>query len=388
MFDVWQRRLILSGLVLLASWAQAQEEHWLHYRSSRDAEDILGVLDSKRQYWTDRPERVAMPPFKSENPVFVSWSTPMAPSGQVWIALDRSCQERPQDLLYIDSDCDGDLSDEQGQAPYRFNEDSVHFGPIKVVFPSDDGPIAYHLNAFIYPNSDRFYLFSAGWYEGSVTLAGQTYHITLADKNCNGTFNDRSLDFSQADRISLTPQKKTDFVMPGRLIEIDHSFYALDIIRDGAFITLNKTDAVTLGQVRVPSSVTEFKVAGEPGQFTRIPHDGMAQLPIGSYRIDRWVTVKQDEQGRKWKMVGDDFGDQGLIEVKPDGIASLAIGEPAISSVSVDENNGTYSFDYNITGQLGESIAMTVDGSNVPAPKLHARDKTGQYDKTLNFGYG
>ena len=379
-----------ASFLLCTSMALGQSEQWLKYRMAREASEIVNVLDYIRIGTVGRPEGVGMPQFKAADTIFARWTTPMVKAGFLWIALDRSDPAKPYDLLYIDSDCDGDLSDEAPQEAYRLEESSLAcFGPVKVVFKGEDGPVAYHLNARYYVSSKRFYVCSAGWYEGSVQVAGQPRYAILADRNANGTFDDRSLDFGQADRISLAEEGRPAFEILGRLIEEDDRLYALEVARDGAFVVVTPAKDVTLGEVRLPEAITLLRAAGEMGQFSRVPKDGRVTLPTGAYRIDCWAIDRKDAQGRNWRVEGSGFGDKGLFEVRAAEPVRLDVGEPLISTLTADAGeNGAYSFGHAVAGRSDESIALTMEGSRASAPRLRVRDKTGQYDRTFNFEYG
>jgi len=92
----------------------------------------------------------------------------MIESGYLWIALDRTHNNGMHDNLYIDSNGNDHLADETPVTQYRMNPDSSYFGPVKVVFEVDDGPVTYHLNLRYYGSNDtkRIYAYAGGWYQG------------------------------------------------------------------------------------------------------------------------------------------------------------------------------------------------------------------------------
>ncbi|MGE5296873.1 MAG: hypothetical protein ACM3VT_18790, partial [Solirubrobacterales bacterium] len=210
--QAWKRpsstRLCLYAAMLLllsvASIAGAQEEQWLQYRSVAEARQIVGDMGySYQQPSTTPPANVKLPKFTADKPLFMEMKAPLAASGSVWLAFDKSNPNGQFDRVYIDDNANGDLSDETAIEPTRRESNLASFGPLKIVFTSPDGPITYHLNAElrVYPDQSYCLLMPACWYEGPITVGGTKKYCMLIDYNVNGIFNDKSPDASQCDRI-------------------------------------------------------------------------------------------------------------------------------------------------------------------------------------------
>ena len=134
------------GLLFFVSQVSAQQQ-WLQYHCSREAGQILGDVGSQMiKPSVEQPAGVKLPQFKDKSPFFAEWSTPMVKSGRLWIALDRTHEQGPYDLLYIDSNGNGALDDETATSAYRMDQRNAYFGPVKVIFEIEDGPVTYHLN--------------------------------------------------------------------------------------------------------------------------------------------------------------------------------------------------------------------------------------------------
>jgi hypothetical protein len=375
-------------LALIVSVASAQEEQWLQYRSEREARRILDDTGSSRpRLESEPPEGVELPQFEADEQFFARWSTPMAESGGLWIALDRAHEHGLWDRLFIDSDGDGHLADETAMEAYRTDRYSAYFGPVKVVFETEEGPITYHLSIRFYQyreSSRRIYVYPGCWYEGPVNVAGQTKHCVLIDYNVNGTFNDQSLDSGDADRIRIGPKHSRDTRFVGNYIEVDGKLYRTDIARDGAFIKLSAASDVPYGTVQLPETITEFAGGGENGLFTRKPENGLVKLPVGKYKVDHWVIQREDEKGRDCKLEGRYFsGDSGVFEVTDAKETGLSIGEPVRCSLSVNRRGEHYEYSKSVRGQLGEYVSITCDGRRMTErAKLHVKDKTGTFDRT------
>lgn len=388
---IYLRLAVGISLYTLAVVAEAQEEQWLRYRSAREARQILGNIGLQQvELSNDRPVGVKLPQFEAESPLFGKLFTPMIESGQIWISLDRSQKDGPYDRLFIDSNGDGHLKDETVVAAYRTERYRSNFGPVKVVFEVEDGPVTYHFNFEFsnYNNRNRFFKTSGGWYEGAITIGGQRKYCLLIDQNANGTFNDKSLNAYECDRIRIgeKDEAKTSFV--GNYIVVDAVLYQPEIARDGAYIKLTVAEDVVYGSIQLPEAIGEFAAEGENGLFTLKPEKELARLPVGKYRIQLWKTERKDDKGSTWALTGQEFGNKGLFEVNESGQTTLDIGEPIICMLTARESDSRYSFSQSLRGQLGERIELTRNGSRPRAPKLHIKNEDGSYDRTFSFEYG
>jgi hypothetical protein len=384
--------IAISLLALVVS-ASAQQEQWLRYHSAREV-SVLGSASFSQalQLSSEKPAGVKLPEFKTDQPFFAKWPTPMTKEGYLWIACDRSHKQGPYDLLYIDSNCNGQLDDETVAPAYRTDQYSAYFGPVKVIFEIEDGPVTYHLNFHFYGYEDRdkrLSVTSGGWYEGDISVGGEKKPCVLFDYNANGTFDDKSTNAAQCDRIRIGAEsiEATRFV--GKYIDIDNVLYQPEIARDGAYIKLTKAENVQTGNVQVPERITQFSAGGENGLFILKPEKGLASLPVGEYCINDWMIEREDEQGVLWKLKGTGSPGGGLsFDVASDKTAELSIGEPVVSSLNASSREGTHSFQYAMAGRNGERIELTRNGARPQAPKLHVKNKDGTYDRTYSFQYG
>ncbi len=388
------RILLTVGISLLAfaSAARSQDEQWLQYHCQREAQRIVGNMGvATPRVTTEKPQGVELPPFVSEEQYFAHWATPMVPSGRLWIALDRTKDRGRRDRLYVDSNGDGSLKDETHVTAYRIEQYYTYFGPVKVVFQGEDGPIVYHLNFRLYDHDEknrRLYIYSGCWYEGDITVAGTKKRCVLIDQNVNGTFDDKALEAHRCDRIKIGMESHPDAGYVGNYVAVDGVLYEPEIARDGAYVVLTKAKDVKLGDIRLPETITEFSAGGRNGLFTLKPEEGIASLPAGKYRVNYWSIVRKDEQGRKWTLKGSLFSSRGSFEINHAKQSQFSIGEPVVSTVQARKTASGYSFSQELKGRLGEQIELTRNGSQSRAPKLHIKSKDGSYDRTFSFEYG
>jgi hypothetical protein len=375
-------------ILILTSAARAQDEQWLQYHSEREAMQIVGEMTrSNLRLTSDKPQGVELPDFKTEEPFFTSWSTPMVDSGKLWIAVDRSAEKGRWDQLYIDSNVNGHLNDETAIKAYRTEQYYTYFGPVKVVFEGEDGPLTYHLNFMFYESEEtrRLYVSPGCWYEGDITVAGVKKYCMLIDYNGNGTFSDKSMNSSQCDRIRIGKKGTRDTGYVGNYIKIDDVLYHTEIARDGAYIKLSKADDVKFGSVRLPETITEFSAGGENGLFTFKPENAVGSLPVGKYRVNSWTIERKDEKGKRWELQGEYFSEKGDFEISEETEVSLEVGEPITGNLQVRFNDETenYEFEKSIRGPLGEYVTLTRGGQRVSDLwKMHAKNKEGTFAKT------
>lgn len=374
------------SLLVLASTAGAQDEQWLQYHTEREAQQIIGGMSSSRTVTSNKPQDVKLPEFKTKQQFFIEWATPMVKSGRLWIALDRTSEQGQWDRLFIDSNGNGHLDDEDAVTAYRTEQRYTYFGPVKIVFEGEDGPISYHLNFRFYDYNEqnrRLYIYSGGWYEGEVTVAGDKKYCMLLDYNVNGTFNDKSLQARDSDRIRIGKKGSEDTRFVGNYIEVNDVLYRTEIARDGAFVKLSSADDVKFGDIRVPAAITEFAAGGENGLFTLELKNGSGKLPVGKYRIDHWEIDRKDEKGKSWTMRGSSFGERGNFAITEEAETALEIGEPVAANLQVGLNGENYEFSKSVRGSLGEYVSLTSSGSDTRNSwKMTAKNKDGTFAKT------
>jgi hypothetical protein len=338
---------------------------------------------------TDQPTGLKLPQFKGKSQLFGKWPTPMVKSGFLWIALDRTHEQGPYDLLYIDSNDNGALDDETVEPAYRMDQRSAYFGPVKVIFEIEDGPVTYHLNFNQYQYADtRLNVSSGGWYEGDITVGAEKMHCVLFDYNANGTFNDKSANAGNCDRIRIGKQGDQRTLFIGNYIAVDEMLYQPEIAKDGAYIKLIKAEDVKFGNVRPTESITQLSVNGENGLFILKPEKGLATLPVGKYYVYDWIVERQDDKGTNWQLKGSGLSERDTFEITEDKQVELSIGEPIIATLDSSEREGTHSFRQDMKGRAGERIELTRNGARPQAPKVRIKNADGTYDRTYSFQYG
>lgn len=371
----------------LATSALAQPEQWLQYHVGVD-ESSYRRLDVT----TNAPDGVALPALAGRA-YFAFWQSPLDPAGGRWMCFDRTRKTGPHDRLYFDSNGNGRLDDEQVIESASRDRYRAWFSPVRVVFQTEDGPVAYHIAFQFRKYSDEsIYLYaqSGGWYEGMVDFAGTKRRVRLFDDNVNGTFNDLATGAGTPDRIVLVGEKGggDNQRYLGRLLELDGRWFKIEVAQDGAFIKVQEATNIAFGEVHLPADVSEFVALGLNSQFTRKPVEGKFTLPAGHYKVHGWTVIRKDEKGGKWQLIGDRFPPTATFDVTPDKPVSLPIGDPIHAQLTATESGSEVSFDLRYRGQLNEALYLYRGNDTPRAPRLTLTSRDGSFTWSNNFTYG
>jgi hypothetical protein len=368
-------------------WADVQ---WLSYRTSERAREIVGGSSQFNRFEAQTPINVKLPELSTDEPRFIKWKTTMDPKGFRWVAFDKKHKHGLYDILYIDSDGDGHLDDEQKIEGRPEDQYRVEFGGVPVYFKGDDGPITYHLNLRFYSYNEQstyVYAYAGCWYEGQVTIGGKTQRCVLVDYNCNGAFDDKSEDFV-CDRVLIGPEENYHTGWVGNYLEVDRILYRLNVAKDGAFLELAPAPDVAYGTVTMPDSITAFSAGGMNGMFERTVENGKVTLPLGQYRVYSWEIARKDDKNVEWTLSGSSFPREQRFTVAEETAAGVDIGEPVFSKLDASLRNGMHYFNQGLTGKSGERISLQKAGRTPDAPRIHVRNKTGEYYRTFALEYG
>jgi hypothetical protein len=371
--------------------AAAAEPQWLQYRVSREPwRNGIASAAVPMPIAAAVPEGVTPPKLAASDARFVRWLCPIAPDGGVWMAVDRSRGTGFYDVLFIDSDCDGDLSDEEPMATYAASSAGSRFGPAKIVFETADGPVTCHLNVVSYSMSgySSVAAANAGWYEGKVKIGGKAYDCRIVDQNSNGVYNDRSIDFDQMDLLYLGEDRRFDMKFAGRYVLVDGGYYRSEGAADGAFVMFEPADDIPMGRMEIPEGVTDVSIAGENGLLSFKPEGGASQVPAGKWRIREWKAERKDKNGSNWTLRGYDFPAGHDFEVTEGAATAVALGEPAVAKLAVRKSGSSYALGEALKGSSGEKIELRRNKSLPPAPRVRITNKDESYNRVYNFKYG
>jgi len=390
-----RERSIALAFMLTAAFAaaaHAAEEQKLKYHLSKVPAQFGIYVDSTRlEVLSEAPEGVTLPENAGFRPIFARWKTPMAKSGYVLAAFTRSQEKGQTDRLYIDSNCDGSLADEQAvkgrvEEPFDFQ---AMFGPVKVSFPREGGTTTYHVNVRC-SESRKVQLYaslsSACWYASTVSIGGAKYYCTLMDYNANGTFDDASTDIYECDRIRLGDIAEEPKVA-GKYLQAGGKLYRLTVARAGASVSFEEAADVPAGTVAAGDKITSLGVFGENGQLECAVKDGKTEVLAGKWVLYDWAITRKDSQGKRWTMTGTEFPNPTAFEVAQGKETQLDIGEPVSEVLEVSKSDKEYAVSAKLVGKLGEEVSISLAGTRVP-PNVEISNADGSYKKTFTLQYG
>jgi hypothetical protein len=397
MKTLWLIVVSVSLVAALAGAAGAADAQRLEYRTAADP-SAHGAHGGGARIETvaARPDGLELPDLSGDKPVFARWRTPMVKAGFLWLVLDQSKKGGPYDRLFIDANGDGKLRDETPVTPAG-GEGGGRFGPTKISFPADGGPITYHLNVtcYAYPGGEVIMLYasSACWYEGRVSAAGRERRCLICDTNANGAFNDAGFD--TGDYFCLEDVKAGQDALElvtkgvGKYLELEKKYYLLEVARDGSSVKFTLDEQVPLATIRTPKNVVGVGLVGPMGMLRpTFEAPGLVRVPAGKYIFDFWnVEDRKDTDGKLWVMSGWSTPEDKAFELSADREWTAPIGEPAVVDLKVTAQNGQCLFNLQLTGQLGERVSIYPKGGQ-PSVKLHITNEAGDYHQALAFSYG
>ena len=96
-----------------ASGESPAAEQWLQYRFAANPWQYQVETGPQMMSVVTEAPGLALPDSEGADRCFAKWQAPLAKDGFVWAMFERSPKAQQHDTLYIDSDCDGAIDDEQ-----------------------------------------------------------------------------------------------------------------------------------------------------------------------------------------------------------------------------------------------------------------------------------
>jgi len=374
--------------------AKKPEAQWQYLQarvSPLDEYGIPGGWVSGQSMRTRRtvPKGLALPDGMGEDVRFAVWRCPRTKKGRMLLAIAKSGKDGSHDTLWVDSDFDGSLADEEA-----INRGGPAGGGwhVELGLPGKSGPALHKLGLYLFGSGGRsVFARSEIWREGTVEVGGAERKCTLVDFSGNGSYNDVSMNFKGSDRIRIETGGEWVTYVVGRYIDIDGVLYRLDVIPDGSKVSFTPAKDVPMAAVSLPKGMAELVVYGETGTYYLRAEKGALWLPAGRHRVESWTMRRKDEAAGEWQLTGRLTHDTAPLVLKPDKKPKLLdVGEPVVGFLSVIGKEGHHTVSGGIRGRRGERLylvqsplAAQVPGSATVKPRIRIRSSDGEYDQSF-----
>lgn len=422
--------MTLFGSLLAASLSAggAEIEVPLRYvRYSDDAAfDEAFLFEGERPLtWSDeKPAGTwTLPELHSRRPVFAR-----ATFGERehLLILDRTGVNAPfYDRLFFDANANGDLTDDpvaQPEDPPR-RPGTFSSPPIEVMVPRDGTEVAYSFIAEAFhpelaegdtreADVDLDELTFAlrgncGWF-GEFEHGGRTYRVHLADREVDGTFDERatwSAPETDDPYRPLTPHgdlllltdgedlEERDAMPLGDRLTLGNTIFQFDSDLANSRLVLHPgPDAVA--HLQLPTDVHRLTLWSEDDGRVAMLHRpaSNALVPPGKWRVAAYQLLRNDDEGDLWFLAAQMTPRVKAVAVSAGAKSKLSLGEPFLPAATIPrqayrdfaaKTHDRVEVEFTIGGAAGEMVCelLRIDGRATQIPL----DGTGQHPAEPRF---
>lgn len=312
------------------------------------------------------------------------------------------------DTLYVDTDGDGDLSDEKALKPIApaaaeekgWGTPRKEYGVITVASATPGREVRLAVTALM----GKYLLVSpASCRAGRVWLAGKDYRVALLDRDFDGKFESwLSVPLGSApglDRLAIDLDGDGKFdpdfyagevMFLSKMRSVGGAYYSVEIEPDGSAITLENVEP-KMGTLDVGTAEADLVLFSDCG-LTRVSGgNGSWQLPEGSYHTVRIRLTRAGKDGVEQSVTG--YGEMGALsefEIASGKTLSLKMGPPLTLKTTVSADQDTLRVSLALMGQGGETYTPMVDYGTRPAglPTLRVVGESGTVLSSGEFEFG
>jgi hypothetical protein len=334
------------------------------------------------------------------------------------ITMVLNMGKRPK--LCVDSDGDGDLSQEQCFDAKTIRETRStsryqQFGPIPPVSQDESSAGAGQFYVHHYREDAPGPLFTYPIYsnQGKLRLGNCVYKVAVVDGDVDGRFNsvlrlpqDHGLRIPSSDTFGIDLNGNGKFeisthghseVMPlGRLVKVADSYYALDVSAAEQSLTLTKTEP-QLGTLLIEPNDTVVRLKLWSDAADQCLSGRQWQLPAGKYKAVYLELEKRCSQGGIWTFSSRTtsartrLGKLDFFTIDPEETTSIKLGPPFLIKTDIEKtSSGTVDISPVILGCAGEEYALgrhhTIN--RTPHPTFKIIDEKGTVLLDDSFQYG
>jgi len=364
-----RKKYPLSSLVVLAAFAFAASA-WavdvpLKYVKFADGATVLIPAGTTSLRLTLEPPagEWKLPRWTSEKPLY---GLVKIGSAERLLALDRQkSEDKYYNRIYFDANANKDLTDDpvvdgkeeidiQGRycrMKFRTVDTTIEVEGKRLPYSLRPEPMLMNLAQYseskleqrVLPRYVNCTLRSNCVYTGEFKLDGRTYSVTLADANCNGSFNDmfaiRNINYPR--RLPVSAQGDSFYISrDGKPDAIDRLVYGDWLVIGDKLFSLTVSPAKgTMTLTPVKENLVPLKLAMLPERLSISTEDGKncimmfqpaetIMIPPGRYRLFNYELFREDEQGDLWRLWANATTDTPYFTAGQGDGALFEFGEP------------------------------------------------------------
>ena len=340
-------------------------------------------------------------------------------SRQYGFALDaKKSNTAGYDLLYFDSDGDGDLTKSKPisavgatQSSPKMPQSQFPRVTVNVKLDGESYEYAFSMNALCNRSGSNEYVvvsvLPAAYREGILVQKSKRTKVLLVDRNCNGRFDDAVAwnpggGISEGDVLLFNPAPKAssgsglldrDQNFVGKLVSLCNHFYRLEVRPSGSSLKLSPIQC-SLGAVTHPKFAYCAMLLNE--EYGAIVASGAKNqkvlLPEGTWKVCSYTISDGVDAGKRPTSATAAFEshDSPAVTVCKGKPAVLPFGETfhAVVTAARAGDKGV-SLSLAIVGAGGERCTnLLIKGSRGPKPHFVIKDQSDKVVKEGDFEYG
>ena len=307
--------------------------------------------------------------------------------------------------LYLDAADRGDLST---VAPITGMVQDMESVFPAVAFPMGDGAGAAtaKMRLMTHARGRTLWMSVAGYFQGEVTLGGQTYRVAVIDNDHNGRVSESAfraagsevlqrgdglaIDLNQDGRFTQTPGAVE--VLPlSKAVRVRNVYYRVHVAPYGSSIRLEKFEPKT-GTLDLGGVDASLVLMSDIGMQNLAGGGAKWALPEGQYAAANLALSKTDAAGERWTLVDlSEFGKLARFDVRAGETVAVSIGPPLTLKVEAAAGGpGQTGISLAYEGAAGErySVGLRKGSGRTPAPKVKILDEGGKILAQGNAEYG
>jgi len=347
----------------------------------------------------DKPEQLKQPPKDiSENVSYL-----VAPVGPEEILLLFDGGSVPK-KFYVDSDRDGDLSDEK-----PFEGENGRSGLVfknVLIGAAQKEKSAAKVNIQVWSRSGRaayIAITPSECYAGNVKLGDTTHEVAFIDADFDGRCGSvfvppfargrQAFDFMAFDKNAngtfdvLNPMREV-FPLP-RMLNVGETYYSLKLEPDGSAVTIEKAKP-EFGTLEVGSADMEVVLYSDAGMYQLFGSEKYT-IPPGKYQLMALLLKGTDEEGHKWELQSSrGFSAFDNFEIVTGEKSRMEAGPPLTVATDVRKSGNSVRLSVSVKGRMGEEYpaGATKNDGRQSAPDFKILDESGKTLVTGSFRYG